>query len=232
VLQTGTLPSADQTRNGPPWENRQELGFFPAIVQTVRGVMLDPAATFSQMRREGGLGAPLGFDVLLSTVASVLLFVYNFGYQAIFSSMLPQTQTQSPINQMAASSTIMGVMVILTPVFTVFGAFIGAGILHLVLMLCQGAKYPFETTFRTYTYCMGGVMPLCAIPFCGAYAAIIWAIVSMCIGLGKAHETTSGRSVLAVLLSSFVCCVVTFGIYIMIFVAIFAAIGANTGTHH
>ncbi len=230
VLQTGTLPSAEQSRNGPPWENRQELGFFPAIIQTVRGVMLDPAATFSQMRREGGLGAPLGFDVLLSTAASLLLFVYNFGYQALFSSMLPPTQ--SPISQMAASSTIMGVMVILTPVFTVLGAFIGAGILHLVLMLCQGARYPFETTFRTYTYCMGGVMPLCAIPFCGAYAAIIWAIVSMCIGLGKAHETTSGRSVLAVLLSFVACCVATFAIYIMIFFAIFAAIGANTGTHH
>ena len=228
VLQTGTLPSADQSRNGPPWENRHEIGFFPAIFRTVRGVMLDPAATFSQMRREGGLGAPLGFDVLMSTAGTLIIFVYNLGYQAISASM--GTQTQSPISQWAASSTIMGIMVILSPIFTVFGAFIGAGLLHLILMLCQGARQPFETTFRTYAYCMGGVAPLCAIPFCGAYAALIWAIVSMCIGLAKTHETTSGRSVLSVLLSFFVCCAVVIVIYIMLIAVAVASMSA--ATHH
>ncbi|HSI14627.1 MAG TPA: GYF domain-containing protein [Chthoniobacter sp.] len=230
VLQTGTLPAADQNRNGPPWENRHEIGFFPAIFQTVRGVMLDPASTFSQMRREGGLGAPLGFDVLMSTAGTFVIFIYNFGYQAIFASMAPTTQ--SPISQWAASSTIMGIMVILTPVITVFGAFIGAGLLHLILMLCQGARQPFETTFRTYTYCMGGVAPLCVIPFCGAYAALIWAIVSMCIGLAKTHDTTSGRSVLSVLLSFFVCCAVVVVIYIMLIAVVVASMSAGAATHH
>lgn len=232
VLQTGTLPSADQNRTGPPWENRHEIGFFPALVQTARGVMLDPANTFAQMRREGGLGAPLGYDVLMSSAASVILFVYNFGYQALFSSFMPKSEL--PFSQMAASSTIMGVMVILTPVFTVFGAFLGAGVLHLILMLCQGARYPFETTFRTHAYCMGGVMPLCLIPFCGVYAAVIWAIVSMCIGVARAHETTSGRSVLSVLLTCVVCCVAWFVLYFLLIAVVVAGIGVGAAAsgHH
>jgi hypothetical protein len=44
-------------RTGPPWE---QTG--PAIqryIDTVKGVLLDPATTFRNLRREGGLGAPI-----------------------------------------------------------------------------------------------------------------------------------------------------------------------------
>jgi hypothetical protein len=95
--------------------------------------------------------------------------------------------------------------------------FIGAAILHLCLMLVGGAKRSFETTFRVVSYAVGStnpiaIIPFCGgavamiIPFCGGAVAMIWNIVLECIGLAKAHETTSGKAVLAVFLPLIVCC--------------------------
>jgi hypothetical protein len=227
VLQTGALPSAEMDRTGPAWEHRQELGFLPAITQTVKGVLLDPATTFAAMKREGGLGNPLGYDVLMSWIGFIVAAAYNLGFQAVMGTMTPRSQTQ--FNPMAWGAVAIVAMIVLMPLFTVISAFIASGILHLSLMICQGAKQPFETTFRAHCYAMGSVAPLQFIPFCGAYAAIIWAIVALCIGVAKSHEIGTGRAVLAVLLPSIVCCLLAFFIGAT-FVG-FAAAGAQSGHH-
>src|SRR3989442_740314 len=53
---------------GLPWENRARLGFGAALVQTVKGVLLEPNATFRIMKKRGGLGDPLGYGVLLGSL--------------------------------------------------------------------------------------------------------------------------------------------------------------------
>jgi hypothetical protein len=227
VLQTGALPTTEVGRTGPAWENRQQLGFFPAIVQTVRSILLDPAVAFSTMKREGGFGNPLGFDVLLSWAGFIAAAIYNVGLQGLTGSLAPRSQ--APFNPMAMSAVVMGVLVVLMPLLTVISAFIGSGVLHLSLMLCQGAKQPFETTFRTHCYVMGAVAPLQFIPVCGAYAAIVWAAVALCIGMAKAHEINTGRAVLAVLLPMAVCCLAS-GFLIASSIGIAAA--AAQGGHH
>ena len=44
------------------------------------------------------------------------------------------------------------------------------------------------------------------IPLCGSVIAGVWGIVLRCIGLARAHETDTGRAVLAVFLPLIVCC--------------------------
>jgi len=44
------------------------------------------------------------------------------------------------------------------------------------------------------------------IPFCGGMIAGVWNIVLEIIGLARAHETDTGKAVLAVLLPIIVCC--------------------------
>jgi len=211
VLQTGTLPTSEIDRHGPAWEKRKELGFFKSIVATVKAVLLEPAETFSTMKREGGLGAPLGYQVLLTWVAFLAVALYNVAFQGIIGSVTPKTN--APFNPAALSATIMGVLVFVMPVLTVIGTFIFAGLIHLSLMLCQGARQPFEATFRTYCYAFGSATVLQFIPFCGGTAGFIWGVVAMCIGIAKVHEITTGRSVLAVLLPFGVCCVTLFLFY-------------------
>jgi hypothetical protein len=227
VMQTGALPSSDIERDGPPWEIREKLGFFPAIVQTVKGVLLEPSATFAKMKRQGGLGRPLVYYALLSWVGGVVALAYNFGIQSATNSFVPHNQ--NPFNPMVFGAGFMVIWALLMPVILVLSAFVGSGILHLSLMLCQGAKQPFETTFRVHCYAMGSVAPLQFIPICGAYAAIVWSIVAVCIGFAKAHEITTGRAVLATLLPMAVCCVA--GIFIVVAVMGSIAAASQSGHH-
>ena len=83
-------------------------------------------------------------------------------------------------------------------------------------MIVGGANQPFETTFRVFAFTQGSTGPLQIIPLCGGLIAGVWAIVCYCIGLARAHETDTGRAVLAVFLPLIVCCGV--GLLIAIYV--------------
>lgn len=228
VLQTGALPVSEEGRNGPPWENRQQLGFFRGIVQTVKGVMLEPAATFSTMKREGGLGSPLGYYVLMTWVGFLASAVYNVLFQGFMGSFTPR-DSRIPFNPAAMSAMVLTIMVFVMPVISVIASFIAGGIFHLSLMLCQGARRPFEATFRLFCYSFGSITVLQLIPFCGGTIALVWAIVAMCIGTAKVHEITSGRAVLSVLLPIGLCCI---GVIIFYGVLIAVVINASQSHHH
>ena len=226
VLQSGSLPSADLERDGPPWEHRQELGMVQAIWQTVRSALIEPAVLFSRMRRTGGLGAPLGYHVLLSSVGGIVAILYQFLIQMGTRSMVQQAQPQA--FPMVWTSGFMIGWALLLPVILAISAFITAGILHLSLMICQGAKQPFETTFRTYCYATASAAPFQLIPLCGAYVAAVWGLVSLCIGMAKTHEITTGRAVFAVLLPTIICC----GAMFFIIAAVMGSVMAAQGVHH
>ena len=69
----GILPTSEENRTGPAWEQRQELGTVAAAWETIKGVLTQPSATFSNMKREGGLGTPLTFYLLVGTLGMVFL---------------------------------------------------------------------------------------------------------------------------------------------------------------
>jgi hypothetical protein len=73
-------------------------------------------------------------------------------------------------------------------------------------MIVGGARKPFETTFRVVCFSSGSTYLLSIIPICGGMVACVWNIVLQCIGLARAHETDTGKAVIAVLLPIIVCC--------------------------
>ncbi|MFZ8852213.1 MAG: YIP1 family protein [Armatimonadota bacterium] len=70
-------------------------------------------------------------------------------------------------------------------------------ILHLCLILFGGAKQGLGTTLRVVAYAQAPM-----VYFCG-----IWSLVLYMIGLQAAHRTDAWRSILAVLVSQFLCCI-------------------------
>jgi hypothetical protein len=60
------------------------------------------------------------------------------------------------------------------------------------------------------------------IPVCGWVIALVYTVVLECIGLSRAHETTTGKALLAVLLPFFLCCCAA-GVLIA---ALFGSLGA------
>ena len=223
-VQPGATPASTTVagRPGLPWEHRHERGFFNAFIETLTMVLTRPAEAFSVMKREGGLGEPLIYALIGGCVGGIVSALFSLGFQSIglFADK----------NNSLAAMTGMGIgfgAIILVPLFIVIGLFIGSGIVHLCLMIVGGANKPFETTFRVIAFSQGSAGPLQIIPICGGVISGVWALVCNCIGLARAHETDTGRAVLAVFLPVIVCCG---GGLLIAFM--FGAMGAWTASHH
>ena len=225
VMQSGTLPAGlNAERNGPPWERRAELGLVKAGWETCKEVLGNPSESFARMKREGGLGGPLVYPLIFSSLGGLVSLAVQFLMNMGTQSMIPaEIQGQQHIPSFFGFGFTIGfflILAVLMPVFIALNAVIGSGILHLSLMICGGAKQGYETTFRTYCYVQGSIGFLQLVPFCGGLVAGIWGLVSMCIGLTKTQEISTGKAVLAVFLPTMVCCVV-----IVLFVGAFVGMG-------
>src|SRR5881227_1801550 len=223
-LQTGAASTSEPpaARSGLPWDHRQERGFFNAFNETLVMVLTKPAEAFTAMKREGGFGEPLIYVIIGGSVGGVIYFLYNFllGSAQLFGSH------ENPMMQMMGGGIRPLFFIILVPLFVTIGAFISSGIFHLCLMIVGGAKQPFETTFRVVCFVGGSANPLLVIPVCGGLIAGIWKIVLYCIGFARAHETDTGRAVLAVVLPLIVCCGGIFALIMMV------GLGAFGFPHH
>ena len=194
-------------RSGLPWDERNAKGLFAAFIETLQLVLTKPSEAFALMKREGGFGEPIIYALIGGCVGGVVSFLFSLGFQ----SMGLFANRQSTLGMMAGMGVGSAAFLILLPVMIVICLFIGAGIIHLCLILVGGAKQSFETTFRVIAFSQGSTGPLQMVPICGGLIACVWALVVNCIGLARAHETDTGRAALAVLLPLIVCC--GFGIF-------------------
>lgn len=216
ALATSTSAEA-MPRSGLPWDQRESSGFLNAFIATMKLVLTAPGAAFTAMKREGGFGEPLIYTITGESIGLLFYFLYHF----FFSSLAGFGSHENPLGHMIGTGVGSLFFIILIPLFIVIGAFLGSAILHLCLMIVGGAKQSYETTFRVVCFAGGSVGPLMVVPFCGSAVAGIWKLVLYCIGLARAHETDTGRAVLAVLLPLIVCCGGAFLLAMM-----FGALGA------
>jgi hypothetical protein len=202
-LQTGaaSISAPAAPRSGLPWDHRQERGFFNAFIETLVMVFTKPGEAFTAMKREGGLGEPLLYAIIGGTFGGVFAVTYNFALRS-FASF---GDRHGPLTHLFGGLGWI-FLLILTPLFVVIGMFLASAILHVCLMIVGGAKQSFETTFRVVCFAEGSAGPLLVIPFCGGLISGIWKVVLYCIGLARAHETDTGRAVVAVMLPLIVCC--------------------------
>jgi hypothetical protein len=199
--QIGTA-AASTPRSGLPWEHRQERGFFNAFVETLVMVLTKPGEAFSVMKREGGLGEPLIYALIGGCLGGIVSILFSLGLQSV-GFFANRHDTFGAMAGMGAGSVAF---IVLVPLFVIVGLFLGSAVVHLCLMIVGGANQPFETTFRVIAFSQGSAGPLQMIPVCGGLISGVWALVCNCIGLARAHDTDTGRAVLAVFLPVIVCC--------------------------
>jgi hypothetical protein len=222
--QTGAVAVSEPvtTRSGLPWEHRQERGFFNAFVETLMLVLTKPSEAFTIMKREGGLGEPLIYALIGGCVGGIVSALFSLGFQSIglFADK----------NNSLAAMTGMGIgfaTIIVLPLFIVIFLFIWSALAHVCLMIVGGANHSFETTFRVLAFTQGSTGPLQIVPVCGGLISVVWTVVCFCIGLARAHETDTGRAVLAVFLPMIVCCG-----SVLLIAFMFLGAGAWSGLHH
>jgi hypothetical protein len=191
-------------RNGPSWEQKQELGVLNAIFLTIRDVLFKPSDTFANMKREGGIGNPLLYALIVGTPSVMLGVIFTQALNLIISGVAGGTD--GFLAAMIQSIIAVVIWMFLSPILIAVGSFVGAGMNHLCLMIVGAANRDFETTYRTCCYCIS-VSVIGIIPFCGAIAVTIWQTVLLIIGLSKTHEITTGKAAIAVLIPFALCCV-------------------------
>ncbi|MCX8492633.1 MAG: YIP1 family protein [Chthoniobacterales bacterium] len=193
--------------NSPAWEERESLGFFAALSQTIGDVLLRPTQTFASMKQTGGLANPLLYFVLLSSA----MFAVSAFYQIAMTTMNPglfaaKVPHASSLPTGSSFSVALIGSVLLSPALYVVSAFISSGITHLCLKLLGGANRPFETTFRVICYAQASAAVLNIIPICGSLIGVIWGAYAIIIGLKEAQCTEGWRATLAITLPGLLCC--------------------------
>ena len=204
VVPAGVTAAPAGGGGGLPWENRAQLGFVKAWFDTVSLLITKPTEAFTIMRTEGGLMDPLLFGLIGGCAGAIMTIIYQLVFQSF--GFANQNVFLDKFGFGASSFLIFDL--ILTPVKVGIGLFIFAGILHVSLMLFGGASRPFETTFRVAGYAAGAAYLFCLVPMCGGLVALVYLIVLATIGLSRAHQTTTGKAVMAVLAPLVLCCVV------------------------
>jgi hypothetical protein len=153
-----------------------------SFLSTVQRVVLQPADFYRGILRRGDFLNPLIFAIIcyeIFTILSGLLALVGIGQQQGFGGFIGS--------------------LILAPIFAAIGLFIGAGILHLLVMLIVGSgNSGYEATFRVGAY--AAVTSLVSwIPFIG-WIASLYGIYLAIVGIREVHATTTGRAALVVLI--------------------------------
>jgi hypothetical protein len=168
-----------------------------SFINAVRSVVTAPADFFRGIRRQGDFVNPLIFAIICYEVSAILGGLISlaglYGSDG-FGSFL--------------------VSIILAPIFAAIGLFIGAGILHLLVMLIVGSRNSgYEGTFRVGAY--SSVTSLVSwIPIIGLIASL-YGIYLAIVGIREVHTTTTGKAALVVLIPAVV-------VFILIVILIFA----------
>lgn len=180
---------------GGAWERPGP--FFTRLLETTRGVLIEPQAFFATMPRSGGLWPPLFYYLLLAAAS----FLVNLVFQATWGSLGGRDA-----EGLLALPCMIAVGIVVGPILLTLGCFIGAAIYHVLLVLLNGATEGYEATFRVVAYASGATGLVSVVPFCGWLVAWIWNIVVMIVGLREVHRTTTGKAAGAVLIPAVVCC--------------------------
>jgi hypothetical protein len=190
-----------EARGDCRWERRSSWLDLQAMFEMVRDVLLDPVNTFRKMKLSGDIASPLVFALILGSVGMIIGCFWSIlmrGFQVF--------PTPHGAEAFAISTGVNIFFMVFSPVFVAVGIFIGAGILHLCLMITGGEKNGFEATLRIVAYAAGATALFQIVPFCGSFVSGIWSIVVQIIGAREMHETTTGKAVIAVLLPIICCC--------------------------
>ncbi len=192
-------PPRGPTGGGPSGGTGGEFNLSDPVgsfVNTVRELVTRPTTFFRGIPRRGNFVNPLVFALICAIVNGVLTGILGF-----LISLVSGDQGFG-----AAIGSLIG-GIILVPIGTLIGLFIGAGIIHLLLVLLfvRPANAGFEATLRVVSY--SSVTQLASwldtIPILGILVSLvvgIYGIFLSIVGIREIHSTTTGRAALVVLI--------------------------------
>ncbi|MDD3581093.1 MAG: YIP1 family protein [Desulfobacca sp.] len=188
-----------------PWED-PELPVLVALFRTIRMILTRPGEFFQNLDTQGGLGAPLGFALILGTTG-LLTSGYWQLIQLLIIGKMGSWLSLVVFKSFNIGPEIVVGMALLVPLLVVITQFANSLFLQLALLLVGGRDPSFGAAFRVLAYSHA---PLVAtfIPFLGGMIAGLWCLILEYKALVRVFELSSLWAVVALLLAS--------GFYLMI----------------
>jgi hypothetical protein len=202
----------------PPLEDPSAGNLGQRALSTMRELLLRPGAFFERAGNSEEIGWPLLFGALMSTVSRALQVgssrLFGSSFDAMFARVITLISTSAgsplPAGTFPASSPSSDMLsplatILLMPVFYAVSLFVGAGVIHVGLLLAGGAKRSFLVTVRVVAY--ASVAQLAGfVPVVGPIVVGVYSTVLEVLGLSRAHRTDMGRALIAVLLPGMCAC--------------------------
>jgi hypothetical protein len=188
-----------------PWEV-PSLPPAQALIETVKLFVTDMKQAFRRMPVAGDLGRPLLYAVIVGSIGPIVGQVYSLFLPNPLLRMLQERLAGQAGSELLTRSAASGIFAIaFVPVAVVIGLFVGAGIIHVCLMMVGGANRGFLATFRVMCYSSTGQLAQ-VVPLIGGLVALAFTGVLEVKGLEIAHRTTVGKAIAAILIPAAVCC--------------------------
>lgn len=209
-MSTPPLPNATPPRL--PWEERDHLGLVEGMVQSVRLLVTNPSDAFARLRSDGDLTSPMLFGIVVSWVCMLFSQLWSV---LISSSLGGAMGEMEGLEQFFGTPGLFQIVVglVVWPVMFVVMAFVGAGVLHVCLLMVGAmdqSELGFEGTLKVYIYATVSWFAL-IVPLVGGLVASLWHLVLLVVGLAAVHRTSQGRALVAVLIPTIVCCLCVVG---------------------
>src|SRR5215217_6283553 len=175
-------PPPPRTSGGAAGDEFRYTDPVQSFISTVQRVVLQPVSFFRGILRQGDFVNPLIFAIICYEVSAILgglLQLVGIGRNTGFGGFISS--------------------IILAPIIAAIGLFIGAGIIHLLVMLIVGSRNAgFEGTFRVLAY--SAVTSLVSwIPFIGGILSL-YGIYLGIVGIREMHNTTTSKAAIVVLI--------------------------------
>lgn len=200
--------------------------------ETAKYSIVDPISFFKAVAGGTGWIRPWLYAVIISTVVFLSAVAFQAGMQALAVSLNIAMELKKALFPFAALSIpisiwfVVAIGIIAVPIFVTAMLFLQSAVCHGCLMMLGAAKRDYWTTFRTICYAHGPQL-FQIIPFLGGMVGPIWQLVLIIIGLKVTHDTSYGRSALALFLPTILCCGVIMLIGIVIMGGIFGAVATG-----
>jgi hypothetical protein len=209
----------ESTREKTPWEDRETNGFFGGLFKTAGNALFHPSEFFRRMPVRGGYGDPLLFALIAGMIGMIASYLWQLALKSTVQSVLPA------VHAWPTGGVTTAFAAFVAPFLLIAGFFISAGLLHVFLLLVQGARAGYEATFRVVAYAASANLLLLA-PFCGGIVSGIWSVVLLLVGLREAHEISGGKAAFAVFMPLVICC----GVFALFAVLFMGAMAASFGS--
>ena len=189
----------------PGFDTSQPVGSF---FEVVREVILDPRGFFAGLKaagggRPGGEKAALIFAIISAYIGLPLVTLAEPVNRRLdpfasenggpFSGFFPLLRESPGIGLVVAAGVL-----VLVPLFALLGAYVGAFVQHLFVMLFVRDRGTFYDTFAVGVYRGSALTLFSWIPILG-YLVALYGIYVRTVGYKEMHTTTTTRALLAAL---------------------------------